>query len=171
MTIARHAREPPDHPAAEDGDRVDTYGAFNGQVDDDDANLQAAKIAPGDLVAVMLPSSAEHLVILCALARTGVVVFSLAPTLPAGEFGMAIAGLGVTAVIASAQRAPVSGLKNFTVEEICRPAPQPCAAPTVDDDDPYLLIQSSGTTGEPKSFFRSHGDANECIRRYAQNYQ
>ncbi|MFP6744659.1 MAG: AMP-binding protein [Alphaproteobacteria bacterium] len=164
MTIA-------DHPAVEDGNRVVTYGAFNGQVDAHAANLQTAKIAPGDLVAVMLPSSAEHLVILCALARTGGVVFSLAPSLRAGEFRMAIAGLGVTAVIASARRAPVSGLKNFTVEEICRPAPQPCAAPTVDDDDPYLLIQSLGTTGEPKSFFRSHGDAKECIRRYAQNYQ
>lgn len=121
--IARHARERPGHPAVEDGDRVVTYGTFNGEVDEAAANLQAAGISPGDLVAVMLPNSAEHLVILCALARAGAVVFSLAPTMPAGEFGMAIAGLGVKAVIAPAQRAPVSGLKNFTAEEICGPAP------------------------------------------------
>src|SRR5439155_5741211 len=69
--VTQHARMRPDHPAIEDGGRVVTYAELDTRVDDAAANLQSLGIAPGDIVGVMLADSAEHLIVLLALARAG----------------------------------------------------------------------------------------------------
>ena len=75
--LIEHARDRAGHPAIEDGDRIVTFGELDDLVDTAAANLQAAGVEPGNIVAVLLDDSADHLIILCALARVGAVIFSL----------------------------------------------------------------------------------------------
>ena len=82
--LTEHARNQPDHPAIEDGERIVRYGELDGLVNDACANLQGLGIEAGDMVLVMLPDSADHLIIICALLRAGAVILSLSDRLPPG---------------------------------------------------------------------------------------
>lgn len=167
--LVEHARARPAHPAIEDGKLTVAYAELGTRVDQAAANLQAAGIGPGDIVVVMLPDSADHLVILCALARAGAVMFSLDASMPPAEFERRLAGVPAKAVVAGA-RAPRGGAPlRLAVAQLCRRAAQPFAAVDAGDDDPLMLIQSSGTTGAPKSFLRSHAEMRVWIGRYARN--
>lgn len=169
--LAEHARSRPDHPAIEDGDRVVTYGDLAGRVADAAANLQAAGIRAGDRIGIMLDDSAEHLITLYALLKAGAVMVSIGLDLPQEEKDRTVSGLGVKAVITAAGAAPVAGLPLLSVGEICRQRTDGAAAfaaPDLDDDHPAMIIQSSGTTGTPKSFLRSHANMKVSIRRFAQ---
>jgi acyl-CoA synthetase (AMP-forming)/AMP-acid ligase II len=167
--LSDHARNRPDHPAIEDGARIVTYGELDGLVDAAAANLDAAGVRQGHVVAVLLNESADHLVILCALARIGAVIFSLNAALSKNETQKSLASVAVDAVIAHDHTAPGDGLNVLMAENICRPTTATFDRPDVGDKDPVMLIQSSGTTGEPKSFLRHHTGVAEGIGRYVRS--
>ena len=164
--LTHHACDRAGHPAIEDGARIVTYGELDGLVDGAAANLQAAGIRPGDIVAVLLDDSAAHLIILCALARAGAIIFSLNAAASKAELKKSLASVAVKAAIARGPRLPGDGPLWLRAKEICRPASKHFDGPAAGGDDPAMLIQSSGTTGAPKSFLRSHADTGEWIARY-----
>ncbi len=166
--LAERARGRADHPAIEDGARTVTYAELEAQVSESAANLQAVGIVAGDIVAVMLPDSADHLVVLCALARAGAVILSLNGASSPDELARSLTSMPVKAAITGVPVLPVADLRRLAVQEIRRPAPAPFVPPGVGGDDPVMLIQSSGTTGAPKSFVRSHADIGAWIGRYAR---
>jgi len=168
--LTEHARNRAGHPAIEDGDRVVTYGELEGLVDAAAANLQAAGIRSGDIVAVLLDDSADHLIILCALARVGAVIFSLNSNASKVEIEKSLASVAVKTVITPGGRLSGDDMAWLRVKDICQPAAQPFDGKSAGDDDPVMLIQSSGTTGAPKSFVRSHADAVAWIERYARGH-
>ncbi|NNE84659.1 MAG: acyl--CoA ligase [Alphaproteobacteria bacterium] len=168
--LAEHARDRASHPAIEDGARIITYGSLDGLVDSVAANLQAAGIEPGDTVAVLLGDSAEHLNILCALARTGAIIFSLNATASKAELADALTSVAVKAVITHGLRLTGDDVRWLRATDICKPTSRPFEGKACGDDDPLMLIQSSGTTGTPKSFLRSHADMIEWIERYKRSH-
>lgn len=168
--LTEHARGRAGHPAIEDGARVVSYGELDGLVDAAAANLQGAGIEPGDIVAVLLEDSVEHLVILCALARAGAVIFSLNSNASVAELEKSLASVMVKAVIALGSKLPGSALLWLNARDIFQPSPQPFDGSSAGDDDPLMLIQSSGTTGAPKSFVRSHTEVVVWIERYARGH-
>ncbi|MCZ6846295.1 MAG: class I adenylate-forming enzyme family protein [Alphaproteobacteria bacterium] len=168
--LSEHARDRARHPAIEDGERVVTYGLLDSLVDAAAANLHAAGIQPGDIVAVLLEDSADHLIILCALARAGAVIFSLNSNASKVELETSLASVAVKAVITSGQRLPHREVLWLTAPDICQPAAQTFVGNSAGDDDPVMLIQSSGTTGAPKTFLRSHADVVAWIERYAHGH-
>lgn len=168
--LAEHARNRADHPAIEDGERIVTYGELDSLVDAAAANLQAAGVEPGDIVAVLLEDSADHLIILCALARAGAVIFSLNSNASKVEIEKSLASVAVKAAITPGGRLSGEDVMWLRAEDICRPAAQPFDSKSAGDDDPVMLIQSSGTTGAPKSFVRSHADVTAWIERYARGH-
>jgi len=95
-----HAQARPGHAAIEDGGRVISYVDLDTACNAAAANLQAAGIGPGDMVAVMLPDGADHLIILCALARAGAVIYSLSPAASKAGIAASLETLTVKAVIA-----------------------------------------------------------------------
>ena len=111
--LTAHARTRPDYPAIEDGERIVTYAEIDAAVSDAACNLQAAGIGAGDIVAVMLPDSADHLVILCALARAGAVIFSLNPSLSKVVMGRSLNSVPVKAVVAHTHDAPIAGRQSL----------------------------------------------------------
>jgi acyl-CoA synthetase (AMP-forming)/AMP-acid ligase II len=154
--LATHAADRPDHPAIESGDRVITYGALGGWVDAVAANLQAAGIASGDVVGVMLPDCAEHLVVLLALARAGAVMVAIDGSLPEAERQRALAGATPRAVIAPGAVAAVGNLPHLALGRLLLRPGVPFRRPALAADHPLMIVQSSGTTGTPKAFVWSH---------------
>ncbi|MFT5489583.1 MAG: long-chain acyl-CoA synthetase [Alphaproteobacteria bacterium] len=150
--------------------RIVTYGELDGLVDSAAANLQAAGIKPGDIVAILLNDSADHLIILCALARISAVIFSLNASASKAELEKSLASAPVKAVITAGSRLSGGEFLWLRAKDICRPAAQPFDGKSARDGGPLMLIQSSGTTGAPKSFLRSHAELGEWIGRYARGH-
>ena len=165
--LTEHASSRSGHPAIEDGERIVTYGDLGGLVDAAAANLQVAGVGVGDIVAVLLDDTADHLIILCALARAGAVIFSLNSAASKQELEQSLASVSVKAVITPGSRLPSGELLWLRAEDICRPSQNSFDGPSAGGADPVMLVQSSGTTGAPKSFLRSHAEFGEWRRRHA----
>ena len=165
--LTEHARDRAGHPAIEDGGRTVMFGELDDLVDTAAANIQAAGIEPGDIVAVLLGDSADHLIVLCALARVGAVIFSLNGAASHAELQQSLESVNIKAVVTAATKVPEGEFIRLRVKALCQPAVKPFDGPSAGDSDPVMLIQSSGTTGAPKSFLRSHDDVIAWVGRYA----
>ena len=163
-----HAQARPGHAAIEDGGRVISYVDLDTACNAAAANLQAAGIGPGDMVAVMLPDGADHLIILCALARAGAVIYSLSPAASKAGIAASLETLTVKAVIAETGAAWMAGLQRLRLADLTAVPACPFVPANINDDDPLLLVQTSATTGAAKFFLRSHAQTIEWSRRYAQ---
>ncbi len=119
-SLTEHARIRADHPAIEDGSEVITYAGLDALVTETAANIQAAGIGAGDVVAIVLPDSANHLITLCALARAGTVILSLSPSLKPRDLTRALAGALVKAVIADAPSPPLARLPYLAIKDVRR---------------------------------------------------
>ncbi len=169
--ILSTARGRPDHPAIEDGDRIVSYSSLMAMVDRAAARLRSLAIAPGDIVVVALPDTAEHVAVLLALARIGAVSFSLDPQAPDAENRSAVQGLRIRCAIAADR---LLEIETLPVEAVCGSAlaggrqasgAGADAATGFDPDWPLMVIQSSGTTGAPKRLLLSHRQMAERNRR------
>ncbi len=166
--ITEQATKRPEHVAIEDGKRRVTYADFDARVDNAAGNLQAAQVAPGETVVIFAGDSADHLTVICALARVGVCIFAISPRLPPAEIALRMEGVNPVLAITDDGPAPVDELPCLTFAGICRPAPRPGERFEAGVDHPLILSQSSGTTGRPKSFVRSHGQLQERFVRYSR---
>lgn len=153
--LQQHARERANHPAIEDGERVIAYDELAARVEAAAANLHAAGIRSGDVVVIMLPDSANYLVVLYALAKLGAINFAVDIGLPKREREQATEGIAIKAMISEPRSAPLAGAKALNVSEICQ-FPSDAVAPLMasgaefDGAQTLMIIRSSGTTGTPK---------------------
>lgn len=150
--LEHHARALVDRLAIVHGERVIRYGELDALVRRSASCLYSLGLALGDVAGVALRDSVEHLVILCALARAGIVMLPLDWRWTLGE---------------QQRVADHFGAKRLLVEPGAqRPEQPPCVA--IDDgwhenvrradpgrafpvgDLPLLMSLSSGTTGRPK---------------------
>lgn len=169
--IEHHAHDRPKHPAIEDGHRVISYADLADRVRAAATNLQGNGIKASDRVGVMLADSAEHLVVLYALFKVGAVIATIDLDLPTIEKDRMVSRLGLKAVIRLATANRVANVSNLLVEEICRQvqvSDVQSSPPAIGGDHPAMIIQSSGTTGNPKYFIRTHAGQLESMRRYAK---
>lgn len=165
-TIAVQATKRPRHVAIEDGTRLITYAELDAQVDHVAANLQAAKVNPGDIVAVLAADSANHLMTVCALARIGACTFAITPWLPQAEITKQLTSSNPAVAIIDEDSSKVGKLRSLVLDDICQPSPGPGQRFEANAEHPLILSQTSGTTGQPKSFLRSHGQMQERFVRY-----
>jgi acyl-CoA synthetase (AMP-forming)/AMP-acid ligase II len=156
--FAAHARSRPNHAAIEDGERIVTYAELEALADCAAANLLKEGIARGDIVALALPDSIEHVALLWALARIGAAAFPINMDLLRSENEVGLGGHQLKSVIV-AQDAPtallttnVPLLKNLFVPVGNSELPAAAAG----GRQPLCCVQSSGTTGTPKTFVKSH---------------
>ena len=165
--LDRHRREQPDHPVIEHGAQVVTYAGFASRVDATAANLRDAGIGAGDVVAIKLPDSIDHLVILYALARAGAVRLSLPASQPAGEQERVLRRFDVRALIAEASPGPLAGAGLLHASDLCAieesraRSALAISSAGVDAASPVVIAHSSGTTGVPKYFVLTHAQVHE----------
>jgi polyketide synthase PksN len=126
--------------------------------------LTAHGAGPGTRVGVYLDRSADLLVTLLAVLRTGAAYVPLDPVYPAARIGYMIDDAGLALIVTQSDLARnVNGIDRQTgqlVLDRCRDeimrAPADAPPPAVTGDDLAYLIYTSGSTGRPKGVQVTH---------------
>lgn len=139
--FAHHARALADKPAIVQGERVLLYRDLDSLVRRTAAHLCSLGFAPGEVVGVALRDSLEHIVILAALARAGIVLLPLDWRWTAEEKARVALHFGAKRVFEEAD------VDKQWHEAVARADPD---TRFPEDDIPLLMSLSSGTTGRPK---------------------
>ena len=123
------------------------------------AGLQDAGVTPGDVVALRLTNSVEHVVALLAIAAVGAVAFELFPDATPAQVAH---GLALTGAVGLLTETPATQLELDALRGprlIARPAElggdPDSQLPGSDPDAVALLLGTSGTTGTPKIAMRT----------------
>jgi len=154
-----HAAGMPGAAAVIDGGRVTDYGALDTAARRAAARFLAEGWPPGSVIGVSILGPVDlQLAVMLALARIGAVQLPLPALEPPRAHDEATSRFRVRAVVAD-HRSIRPGISLI--------APDPAwlhpggsapglAPPTAGGNDPWTIVQSSGTTGPPKAVLLSH---------------
>ena len=177
--IREHARARPDRPAlVQGGPSADTPGAtpltyaeLDALMDRIAATLQRDGLRPGDAIAVCASASPRYAAVFLGALRAGVVVAPLSPSVTPESFAGMLGDASARCLFADASAVPMLGAATTALPCISLDGIAPGAAfddwlapvgsqpvpVTVAPADPFNIIYSSGTTGQPKGIVQSHG--------------
>ncbi|BCZ25603.1 hypothetical protein MTY59_54580 [Mycobacterium senriense] len=131
------------------------------------AHLLAAHGAgPGQCVALLLSRSADAVVAMLAVLKTGAAYLPIDPALPAARIRFMIGDAQPIAAITTATLRPRLNEGDVTVIDVDDPriATQPSTAlPGPDPDETAYLIYTSGTTGVPKGVAVTHRNVTQLM--------
>jgi acyl-CoA synthetase (AMP-forming)/AMP-acid ligase II len=154
-----HARTRPDHPAIVEGDATVTHAEFAVRVRRTAAHL-ATLVPPHAVVGVALKDTAEHLVVLYALARAERVILPMDCRWTDAERARVATHFGAGLVLVEPGTPAVPGIATLALDEAWRravAAADPASAlPASPGTADLLLSLSSGTTGRPKGPMVKH---------------
>src|SRR3990172_4493957 len=176
--LPRHARYRPDHLAVVFERQRLTFRQFNARVNRLAQALLGAGLAKGDKLATVLPNCLEQLDVYWAAAKTGIVVVPMSPLLQESGLVALLDNADARMVVSTSAFAdtldrirptlPSTGADRWVLTDGARhgfrsyadlvagaPEGEPPEAGLA-GDDPYNIIYSSGTTGEPKGIVHTH---------------
>ena len=156
--LTYHARSRGDHPAIVQGERVLRYRELDLLVRRSAVRLYCLGLMPGEVAGVALRDSVEHVVLLMAFARAGIVLLPLDWRWQPEEQSRVAQHFGAKLLLVEPGRPQPAGLRCVGVDEdwaaaVAREDPQR-AFP--DGDRPLMMSLSSGTTGRPKGPRHDH---------------
>ena len=132
------------------------------------AHLLAGQGAgPGQCVALLFPRSAEAIVAMLAVLKTGAAYLPMDPGLPAERIGFMVADAAPIAAITTTGLAGRLHGCDVVVIDVHDPAveSQPSTPlPVPDPDDIAYLIYTSGTTGVPKGVAVAHHNVTRLLQ-------
>ena len=164
--VRAHAAERPDHPALIEGDETLTYGGLVALMDRIAFALQRDSVKSGDAVAVCARTSIAYAAAFCGILAAGAAVAPLAPSSSPASLASMLRDSGARLLLLDSETAATlqgSGYETFVRPvalddggagepfsrwlgpEGAKPAPVSIAP-----GQPFNIIYSSGTTGEPK---------------------
>ena len=150
--FAHHARAAPDRAALVHGDRTIRFRDLDRLVSQTGAHLYSIGLLPGDVVGVALKDSIEHILLLCGLARAGIVLLPLDWRWTPAEQQRVLAHFGAKLVLMEpGSTVPENCSVVFVTGDFLSQVEKHSADKKFPEGDPPLLMSlSSGTTGRPK---------------------
>jgi amino acid adenylation domain-containing protein len=148
--FAAQAARTPDAVAAEDGLGTLTFGELDHLANAMAAELVAAGVQPGDVVAIALRRSTDFLVALLGVLRAGAVAMPLDAGYPDVRLSRVVRQAGCSFAVSS--HAGLVRVRSLGLTAVALPATGAVPAPpvTVGPDDPAFIFATSGSTGEPR---------------------
>src|SRR5262245_19483007 len=153
----QRAADNPLGPAVAD-DKTDLDNAqFLAAVQRAAASLRSRGVSAGDVVAIMLPNTADFIVSMFAAWRLGAAVTPVNPSLRPAEVTYQVSDAGAKVLIV--EKAPQfdAGVPAVETDQLDNAVPG-ADAPHDGDDALALLIYTSGTTGRPKGVMLDHAN-------------
>ncbi|MFD8815940.1 amino acid adenylation domain-containing protein, partial [Streptomyces sp. NPDC059627] len=136
-----------------------TYAELDARAEALARRLRARGAAPDRFVAVAVPRSAELMVALLGVLKSGAAYLPVDLDYPADRIAYMLTDSGARTVVTTARDAvrlpAVDGLEILHVEEDEEPQDVPRSAPLT-PDHPAYLIYTSGSTGRPKGVVVTH---------------
>ena len=164
--FAEHVQRAPDAVAISCGERSWTYREL-----DEAANrlahlLASGGVGPGQCVALLFSRSAEAVVAILAVLKSGAAYLPLDPGLPSARIEFMVADAAPSAAITTGGLA--DRLDGFDLPVIDVSDPRIAAAPSAappgpGPDDLAYLIYTSGTTGVPKGVALTHRNVTQLL--------
>lgn len=165
-----NARTRPDHPAIIDGDRVVTHAELAPLVRRVAAHLLSLGLKHQSLVGVCLKDSFDHVILLYALARAGLVMLPMDVRWTGEERGRVARHFGAELVLVEPDATALQSFRAVAIDESWRRAAarhDPDRPFPTSGDDHLLLSLSSGTTGRPKGPVVTH---HQFFRRFMTHW-
>jgi fatty-acyl-CoA synthase len=155
--IADRARNTPERVAIDYEGRLVTYRELDEGSDAFAAGF--AHLQRGDRVATLTGNSPEHVMVLFACAKLGLILVPLSWRLTAPELRYQLDDAEPSLFLVEDPYEELAGATGRHFERLA-PGPSRVQAPSlrVRDDDALLLIYTSGTTGRPKGALLSHAN-------------
>ena len=123
-------------------------------------------VGPGQRVALLLPRSAEAIVAMLAVLKTGAAYVPIDPAVPAARSEFVLGDAAPIAAITTAELRPRLDGHDLLIIDVADPAidTQPSTAlPAPAPDDIAYLIYTSGTTGTPKGVAIPHRNVTRLL--------
>ena len=123
-------------------------------------------VGPGQRVALLLPRTAEAIVAMLAVLKTGAAYVPIDPVVPAARSEFVLGDAAPIAAITTAELRPRLDGHDLLIIDVADPAidTQPSAAlPAPAPDDIAYLIYTSGTTGTPKGVAIPHRNVTRLL--------
>ncbi|WP_407662583.1 amino acid adenylation domain-containing protein [Mycolicibacterium aurum] len=165
--FATQAARTPDAPAVTFGELSLTYRGLDETAQRVAQKLVDRGVGPGQRVALLLPRSADAVVAMVAVTRTGAAYVPIDPAVPAARREFVLADSAPIAVITTAElvdqldgREPVV----LDIGDLADPAFRPeTPLPVPEPDDGAYVIYTSGTTGTPKGVAIPHRNVTRLL--------
>ncbi|MCQ4120973.1 non-ribosomal peptide synthase/polyketide synthase [Rhodococcus tibetensis] len=166
--LTRGAVLAPGAVAVQDGATAVTYRQLDLQSDALARDLRALGARPGTTVAWAVPRSAQSVVALWAIAKTGAAPVLIDPDLPSVRVHAMLAAAGTTLGVGSvALGGEITWLQPRAQPD---PSAMATAPPHVHPDQPAYVVFTSGTTGTPKGVVVTHRGLAALDLDVAQRY-
>jgi fatty-acyl-CoA synthase len=156
--IRDRARTTPARIAIDHLDRTVTYAELDRRSDELAGALGARGLRRGDRVATLTGNSAEHVALLFACAKTGLILLPLSWRLAAAELAYQLEDAGPGILLVEEEHAELAAATGRAFEPIELEPAGDVPEVAVADDDPLFLIYTSGTTGKPKGALLTHAN-------------
>src|SRR5205085_5400744 len=148
-----------------------TYAELDRRSEELAAGLVASGFARGDRVATLTGNSAGHVEVLFACAKVGLVLVPLSARLAPAEVAYQIDDAAPCLLLVAPEHAGLAEAALRLAREVPRTveltpagldavrlASGDARAATVEDDDPLMIVYTSGTTGKPKGAVLTHAN-------------